>query len=34
MDTVKVVIENWPKKDLLEYIPIIIAVIALAVSLY
>jgi len=34
MDTVKVIIENWPKKELLEYIPIIIAVIALAVSLY
>jgi hypothetical protein len=35
MDTIKVVIENWPKtKLLLEYIPIIIAVIALAVSLY
>jgi len=34
MDTLKVIIENWPKKDLLEYIPIIIAVIALTVSLY
>ncbi len=35
MDTVKVVIENWPRtKHLLEYIPIIIAVIALSVSLY
>ncbi len=34
MDTLKIVIENWPKKDLLEYVPIIIAVIALAVSLY
>ena len=30
----KIVIQNWPKKDLLEYIPIIIALIALAVSLY
>ena len=34
MDTLKVIIENWPNKDLLEYIPIIIAVIALTVSLY
>lgn len=35
MDIVKVVIENWPKKNyLLEYTPIIIAVIALAVALY
>jgi len=34
MDSVKVVIENWPQKDLLEYMPIIVAVIALAVSLY
>ena len=35
MDTVKVIIENWPKTNyLIVYIPIIIAVIALAVSLY
>lgn len=34
MDTLKVVIENWPEKHLLEYIPIIIAVIAVIVSLY
>ena len=35
MDTVKVVVENCPKTYyLLEYTPIIIAVIALAVSLY
>lgn len=35
MDTIKVIIENWPKtKHFLEYIPIIIAIIALAVSLY
>jgi len=35
MDTTKVIIENWPKtKHLLEYMPIIIAIIALAISLY
>lgn len=34
MDSLKVVIENWPKKNLLEYVPIVIALIALAVSLY
>lgn len=35
MDTTKVIIENWPKTNpLLGYIPIIIAIIALGVSLY
>jgi len=35
MDTVKVTIENWPQtKYLLEYIPVLIALIALGVSLY
>ena len=35
MDTVKVIVENWPKtKHFLEYIPVVIAVIALVVSLY
>lgn len=35
MDALKVVIENWPKTNhLLAYVPIIIAIIALAVSLY
>jgi hypothetical protein len=35
MDTIKVIVENWPKtKLLLEYMPVVIAVIALGVSLY
>lgn len=34
MDTVNVIVENWPKKNLLEYIPVVIAVIALVLSLY
>lgn len=35
MDTLKVIIENWPKtKHFLEYMPVAIAVIALVVSLY
>lgn len=35
MDIIKVIIENWPKTNyLLESIPIIIAIIALAVSLH
>lgn len=34
MNSLKVIVENWPKKDLLEYIPLVIAIIALAVSLY
>ena len=35
MDAVKVIVENWPKTNhFLEYVPVIIAVIALAVSLY
>ena len=35
MDTLKVIVENWPKtKYLLEHTPIFIALIALAVSLY
>ena len=35
MDIIKVVIENWPKANhVLEFIPIIIAIVALAVSLY
>ncbi len=35
MDTVKVIVENWPKtRQFLEYMPVVIAVIALAVSLY
>ncbi|HKK83103.1 MAG TPA: hypothetical protein VJ958_02620 [Atribacterota bacterium] len=35
MDIIKVVIENWPKSNyLFEYIPIIIAIIALGLSLY
>ena len=35
METIKVIVENWPKtKLLLEYIPLAIAVIALLVSLY
>jgi hypothetical protein len=35
MDVTKVIIENWPKADhILEYLPIIIAVTAVAVSLY
>lgn len=35
MDATKVVIENWPKTNqIVEYIPIAIAVIALIVSLY
>lgn len=35
MDTVKVIVENWPKtKHFLEYMPVVIAVIALLVSLY
>jgi len=35
LETVKVIVENWPKtKLLLEYTPVAIAVIALVVSLY
>jgi len=35
MDTIKVIVENWPKtKHFLEYMPVVIAVIALLVSLY
>ena len=35
MDVTKVVIENWPKTNyLLEYLPILIAVVAVAISLY
>ena len=34
MNLLKVIVENWPKKDLFEYIPLGIAIIALAVSLY
>jgi len=35
MDMVKVIVENWPKTSpFLEYMPVVIAVIALVVSLY
>ena len=35
MDATKIVIENWPKTNhLLVYIPLLIALFALAVSLY
>ncbi len=35
MDVTKVIIENWPKTNLLlQYMPIIVAVIALGISLY
>jgi hypothetical protein len=35
MDTIKVIIENWPKTNhLLEYLPILIAVVAVIISLY
>ncbi len=35
MDVTKVIIENWPKKNhILEYLPIIIAVTAVVISLY
>jgi hypothetical protein len=35
LETIKVVVENWPKTKLfLEYMPVAIAVIALVVSLY
>ena len=35
MDVTKVVIENWPKTNyLLEYLPIIIAVVAVVIALY
>lgn len=35
MEATKIIIENWPKtNDLLGYIPVIIAIVAVAVSLY